>query len=121
MSDLALKVQSAISRGVESLGSLVMAATLNKTITGNYDVSTGSVSTSLSTTTLGVVVDKYTVSDLINTSIESTDLKVLAFPNGVTPASGDSITLNAVVFNVLNVSANYVGDKVVLYELQCRK
>lgn len=121
MTDLALKIQSAISKGAKSLGSMVTAATLSKVITGSYDVSTGTVSTSLSTTTLGVVVDKYTVSDLVNTSIESTDLKVLAFPNGVEPASGDTVLLNGFVFKVLDVSANYVGDKVVLYELQCRK
>lgn len=121
MTDLALKIQSAISKAVNSLGSLSVTATLGKRSTGSYDVSTGSVSTSLSTTSLKVVVDKYTVIDLTNTSIESTDLKVLVIPNVVVPASGDTLTLNSAVFSVLNVTANYVGDKVVLYELQCRK
>ena len=121
MTDLASKVQSAVLKVVNSLGSLVVTATLSKITTGSYNVSTGSVSTSLSTTSLKVIVDKYTVIDLTNTSIESTDLKVLVVPNSAVPASGDTLTLNSVVFSVLNVTANYVGDKVVLYELQCRK
>ncbi len=121
MTDLALKIQSSVSKGFKALGSLVSTASLGHITTGSYEVSTGAVSTSLSTTSMQVVVDKYTVFDLANTSVESTDIKVLAVPNGVVPASGDSLTLGSSVFTVINVTANYVGENVVLYELQCRK
>lgn len=121
MSDLALKIQTAILRGAASLGTLVSDATLSKLTTGSYDVSTGAVSTSSSMSSLRVVIDKYDSQELINTSIESTDLKVLAFFSAVVPTSGDTITVNTLVYKILKVSEHYVGSTVALYELQCRK
>ncbi len=121
MSDIALKTYNAVLKLQSAVGSLVLDATMTTTENGVYDVATGAGAVTSGTYPLRVMVDRYNLVDILNTSIDASDMKLIVFNTGVVPVVGATVTVRSEIFMVMSVSKEIVGDYVLIYELQCRK
>ena len=119
--DLVSSVISAVAKAETALGSLVIDATLYTNVPGTYSTSTGSVTNTSSSHTVKCVIDKFDYTELTNTQVLGTDLKVLMFVDSVTPTVKDTITINSQSYDILAVTTQFAGPTPVLFTLQCRK
>jgi hypothetical protein len=122
MSNIASRVRAAMARLRIAASGAIIGATMTNTIAGAYNVSTGTGGADVSTATpLSIIIDKYSSMDLLNTSIQATDVKLIALNDGVKPITGSVITFGSETLTVISVSETYVGEYVPIFELQCRK
>lgn len=121
MSSISSKVQAAVDKLCVAAGDLVLNATLTNTVAGAYDVATGTGSSVSTVVPLGVIIDKYSAMDLMNTNIRATDVKLIAFNEGTEPIVGSKIVVKSETLTVIAISEVRVGEHVPIFELQCRK
>lgn len=66
-------------------------------------------------------VESYTARELANTSIRSSDKKVMLEAGQVVPKAGDTLTIRSVVHRIENAAETNLAGVAVLYECQCRE
>ena len=88
---------------------------------GTYDVSTGASVPGTSTATVKAVVEDYDESEVAGL-VEQGDIKITIPQQGVTlPKPDDTVTVDAVVHEIVNVEEVAAGVDTVLYVLQVRR
>lgn len=93
---------------------------VSRTTSSAYDTATGSVTES-STSYTGVGnPDTFNFQEIDNVNVLSTDIKLL-FKSDTAPLVGDSVSINSVVYRVLNVGIAIAQNTDILYTLQLRK
>lgn len=110
-------LQSAASRLISRKG---QAVTLAKRTAATYNVSTGVASTTTANHTFNALVLEYDNRERDGTVIQAGDRKFVLTGKGatVTPEAGDTITLAAVVFRIVNVQV--VSDKASAIVFTCQ-
>lgn len=118
---LSTKVINAVAKARMAVTDLCVTGTLTSKTDGTYDPSTGAVTSTSTTSTVTVFTQDYSQFDLLNSLIQSNDLKVSMFNDGVTPKISDTITINSIVYDIISVQTQFVTSTAVLFSLQCRK
>lgn len=105
------------------IGKFGKQVTLTRITEGSYDPSTGDISGGSTTTqAVAALVKDFNGIEILSGAIQVGDRKVsIAALNSAEPQIGDTMTIDALVYNVLAVKSIWSGEKVAIYELQVRK
>ena len=98
------------------------AVTHTVTTAGAYDPATGSLTPSTTTATLKAIISDYKPQAFGVGLVLAGDKKLsIAAADITAPKPGDTITLDGVVWTVMNVQETWSGEQVAMLDIQVRK
>jgi hypothetical protein len=96
--------------------------TLTRVTEGVYDPSTGSTTNTETSETIIGVVDEYKSYDFVNGLAVAGDKKIICAASDVAkPNLADKLTVQGIVYSILNVTETVSGEQDALYTLQARR
>lgn len=115
---LSTKLATIASKTISKYGAPV---TFTRTIEGAFDPATGKDSTA-TTSTFGAfgIRDAFRSSEIDGTNIVNTDVRLFIKVPATVPAIDDTVTLDGVVYRVMNVTPVSPNNTIVLYDIQLR-
>jgi hypothetical protein len=99
-------------------------ATYTQNVDGVYDVTTGSVARTSTSTTVRVFETKSSYADITSPDLVSKKvITLLLAGSSITflPLPGDTITYNSGSVQVENIEANWSGDSVAMWRIVCTR
>ena len=117
---LDIKARATAYRLITSFGKQI---TLTRVTEGTYNPDTGEMAAG-STTVQNVfaLIKDYNGIELMSGVVQAGDRKVKIPALGNTePQTGDTVTIDSMVYNVIAVKTIWSGEKAAIYELQVRK
>ncbi len=117
---LDIRARATADNLIEKFGKVVALARITK---GAYNPDTGEMAAdSTVTQTVSALIKDYNGIELMTGLIQSDDRKVsIAALNATEPATGDTVTIDSLVYNVIAVKTIWSGEKASIYEMQVRK
>lgn len=113
------QVATAVGQIKVALGSLVINIELVKRVKTGYTPGSP-INYTLTTTNEKAVISSYSLKQHADLQIPKTDLKILLFPNSVTPEINDLLNINGQEHQIVGVKSTYAGSRIVLFNLQVR-
>ena len=96
-------------------------ATLSSVAVGAYDVETGTASETTTTQTVNSLQLKYERDEIDGTTVIYGDVKLMVSPNITRPNTGDTCTLDGVLYAIKSVQEEKPASIVMFYILQLRQ
>lgn len=119
--NLSTDIINTVTKARTAVTDLCVTGTLTSNTDGSYNPSTGLVTATSTTSTVTVFTQAYSQFDLLNSLIQSNDIKVCMFNDGVTPKISDTITISGIIYDIISVQTQFVTSTAILFILQCRK
>lgn len=106
-----------------SINDVGATITLRKSSNDNYDITTGTVTPVTADYTIKGLIESYSEYFMRDGLVEMGDRKITiaAAAIAVRPEQGDSVIIEDIVYNVINVAAEFATDSPILFILQIRK
>lgn len=112
-------IKEQLKAALEIVGSTV---TLKKPASKVYDISAGSFITTEGTSdNIKVAIESYTSNEIDGTNVRSGDIKITIINDNVTLDSKDSIIMDDINYNIVNIEPQKLDDVILAYTIQLRR